>query len=85
MSAASRQREADRLLLHYRRGHPTMQAFREWQTRTLAAWFAGATFTCPFPHNPPTFAIAETQRLARIWLDGGEAMTYPEPTIPDPS
>ncbi len=82
MSAASQERQRQRMLLHKRRGHVTIESFRAWQESTLAAWFAGATFIGSYPNNPPTLAITQAQR--QIQLDGGEPMTYPEPTIPDP-
>ncbi len=78
MSAASRQREADRKRAaycdRYQHGFPTFAAFRAWQIATLALWRASVQ---------PAIIAANEVAFAVTW-EAGVPATYPEPPLDSP-
>ncbi len=71
MSASSRRREYCR---RYLGGHPTLEAFRAWQRKTLDSWIRDR-FT---PEQQTIMRLNASDQWA-----GGEPMVYPTP--PDDS
>ncbi len=67
MSAASRQRERDRLHLFKRRNHPDWQSFKAWQAEQIKAY------------DTPEAALGRVE-FERLW-EISSLLTFPEPDL----